>query len=48
VRRNVIRFLMPLTISEELLEEALAVLDRALGFVQAEGAAARVRASAGE
>lgn len=48
VRRNVIRFLMPLTISEELLEEALAVLDRALGAVQAGGIQATVRATAGE
>jgi len=48
VRRNVIRFLMPLTIREEILEEGLAVLDRALEVVQAEGAGTPVRASAGE
>jgi 4-aminobutyrate aminotransferase len=48
VRRNVIRFLMPLTIRDEILEEGLAVLDRALEVVQAEGAGTPVRASAGE
>ncbi|MBI3975252.1 MAG: aminotransferase class III-fold pyridoxal phosphate-dependent enzyme, partial [Armatimonadetes bacterium] len=46
VHRNVIRFLMPLVIPDETLEEALAVLDRALGAVQAEGAGATVRAAA--
>ncbi len=34
VRRNVIRFLMPLTIPEEILEEGLGVLDHALERVQ--------------
>ena len=46
VSGNVIRFLMPLVIPEEVLEEALAVLERALGAVEKEGAAA-VRLVAG-
>src|SRR3990170_3753515 len=37
---NVIRFLMPLVIPEELLEEALQALDRSLAIVQEHGATA--------
>jgi 4-aminobutyrate aminotransferase/(S)-3-amino-2-methylpropionate transaminase len=48
VRRNVIRFLMPLTIPEETLGDALAVLDRVLDAVRADGPFTPVRPTAGE
>ncbi len=48
VRRNVIRFLMPLTIPEETLEDALTILDRVLGTVRADGPYTPVRPTPGE
>ena len=45
---NVIRFLMPLVIPEELLEEALQALDRSLAIVQEHGATAVLVAAGGE
>ena len=45
---NVIRFLMPLVIPEDLLEEALQALDRSLAAVQERGATAVLVAAGGE
>jgi len=45
---NVIRFLMPLVISDALLEEGLQVLERGLAAVQEQGATAVLSAVGGE